>query len=124
MADFNQYGWQQPQYGNYGNYGNYGQPSFNTPRINTNIIRVTSLEEAIMKTTERGSDMMYVHQDKNILYHVKVDFDGKKSWGEFPIQVPNQPDNSPATRADLEALIARVEALEKQTIKEVPEDGK
>lgn len=92
--------------------------------MHTNIIRVTSLEEAIMRTTQPGSDMMYIHQDKDILYRVKVDFDGKKSWGEFPIIVPSQPDTSPITKDDFKAVLDRVEALEKKVnFTEEPKDG-
>jgi hypothetical protein len=91
----------------------------------TNIVRVTSLEEAIMRTTQPGSDMMYIHQDKDVLYRVKVDFDGKKSWGEFPIVVPNQADTTPATKADINAVLARIEALEaRNNVSEEVEDGK
>jgi hypothetical protein len=66
--------------------------------------------------------MIYIHQDKDILYRVKVDADGKKSWGEFPIIVAEMSDNSPATRSDIRALTARVEALEKlnHSSEEVP----
>lgn len=93
--------------------------------ITSNIVRVTSLEEAIMRTNQRGSDMLYIHQDKDIVYRVKVDFDGKKSWGEFPILVPNQSDNIPATKADIEALASRISALEaKSEPVEVVENGK
>ena len=99
----------------------YGNMSYG---INTNIIRVTSLEEAIMRTNERGSDMMYIHQDKDILYRVKVDFDGKKSWGEFPIIVPNQMDITPVSRSDFQALLTRVEQLEgKNSSVEVVKNG-
>lgn len=117
------------------NYTGTGNPSWGSPNrfptypsqnnVTSNIIRVTSLEEAIMRTTQPGSDMMYIHQDKDLVYRVKVDFDGKKSWGEFPILVPNQADNTPATKADINAVLARIEALEaKNNISEEVEDGK
>lgn len=104
-----------PKVGTYTGYGY--QPM-------SNIIRVTSLEEAIMRTHQPGSDMIYIHQDKDILYRVKVDADGKKSWGEFPIIVAEMNDNSPATRSDIRALTARVEALEKlnRPSEEVPDN--
>lgn len=116
-------------------YTGTGTPSWGTSNrfsayppqsnISSNIVRVTSLEEAIMRTTQPGSDMMYIHQDKDILYRVRVDFDGKKSWGEFPILVPNQADTTPATKADIAAVLARVEALEaKNNTPEAVEDGK
>lgn len=96
-------GWNQPrQY--------TGYPS--QPRFNTNAIFVTSLEEALIKTTERNSDMYYFHQDKFEFYRVKVDMEGRKSWAIFNYNVPNQEDSTPATKADILALVARIEALE------------
>lgn len=92
--------------------GNYNV-GFNSPlRLSTNIIFVTSLEEALSKTTERPSDMMYFHQDKNEFYRVKVDMDGRKSWATFPYSSPNPDENTPATKADIQLLVSRIEALE------------
>lgn len=96
-------GWNQPR-----QYAGY--PS--QPRLNTNAIFVTSLEEALIKTTERNSDMYYFHQDKFEFYRVKVDMEGRKSWAIFHYNVPNQEDSTPATKADILALVARIEALE------------
>ena len=107
----------------YNGYGGYNTPNYGQPI--SNVIRVTSLDEAIMRTTQPGSDMMYVHQDKNILYRVKVDLDGKKSWGEFPIIVPDQSDSAPATKLDIANLTARIEAMEsKLNSTEVSENAK
>lgn len=100
-------GWGQPR--QYGAYTPVPQPQ---PRLNTNAIFVTSLEEALIKTTERNSDMIYFHQDKNEFYRVKVDMEGRKSWAIFLYSLPNQEDNAPATKADIRALVARIEALE------------
>lgn len=81
-------------------------------RLTTNAIFVTSLEEALVKTTERNSDMIYFHQDKNEFYRVKVNNEGRKSWATFPYSFDAQGDNGPATKADIQSLIARIEVLE------------
>lgn len=99
--------WGQPR-----QYGGYTAPTQLQPRLTTNAIFVTSLEEALIKTTERNSDMIYFHQDKNEFYRVKVDMEGRKSWAIFLYNLPNQEDNTPATKADIVALLARIEALE------------
>ena len=99
--------WGQPR-----QYGGYTPPTQPQPRLITNAIFVTSLEEALIKTTERNSDMIYFHQDKNEFYRVKFDMEGRKSWAAFPYSFPNQEDNAPATKADIQALVARIEALE------------
>lgn len=99
--------WGQPR--QYGGYTPLTQPQ---PRLNTNAIFVTSLEEALIKTDMRNSDMIYFNQDKNEFYRVKVDMEGRKSWAVFLYTLPNQEDNAPATKADIQALVARIEALE------------
>lgn len=88
----NQYGWQ--------------------PQMNTNIVTVTSLEEAIMRTTLRNSDMTYFHQDQNVFYRVKVDMDGRKTWAQFNYSTPDPNANVPATKADIDALASRLSKLE------------
>lgn len=93
----------------FGGYTSQPQPQY---RLTTNAIFVTSLEEALIKTTERNSDMYYFHQDKFEFYRVKVDMEGRKSWAIFHYNVPNQEDNIPATKADILALVERIEALE------------
>lgn len=99
----------------------YSQSQYNS--INTNIIRVTSLEEAVMRTTTRNSDVVYFDQDRDVFYRVRVDWDGKKSWAEFQFTLPNQIDTTPLTKEELKPILARLEALEAK-FKEVPEDGK
>lgn len=99
--------WGQPR-----PYSSYVPPVQPQPRLVTNAIFVTSLEEALIKTTERNSDMIYFHQDKNEFYRVKVDLDGRKSWAAFPYSSTNQEENAPATKADIQSLTARIEILE------------
>lgn len=97
------------------NYFNNGGLDYGTNMyspITTNIVRVTSLDEAIMRTTKRPSDMVYFNQDKDEFYNVKLDYDGRKSWATFPYALPNPDANTPASRADLTALADRIAALE------------
>lgn len=100
--------WQSSPYGS-------GYSPFN--RMNTNVIRVTSLEEAIMKSNSWDSEMVYFHQDKNEFYTVRVDANGNKSWQTFSYSMPASATAVPVTREEYEALVARVTALEP---KEVP----
>lgn len=88
----------------------------------TNIIRVTSLEEAVMRTTTRGCDMVYFDQDRDVFYRVKVDWDGKKSWAEFQFMLPAVQDTTPVFKNDFQALVNKVEQLEAR-LKEV-QNGK
>ena len=88
-------------------YNNWtaAQPQYQAP-LNTNIILVTSLEEAVMRTTRPFSDMIYFNQNGGVFYRVKVEGDGRKSYQEFPYQSSSQP------KSELSDLIARIEALE------------
>lgn len=95
--------WQSSQYGS-------GYSSFN--RMNTNVVRVTSLEEAIMKSNSWDSEMVYFHQDKNEFYTVRVDANGNKSWQTFSYSMPANPAGVPVSREEYNALVARVAALE------------
>lgn len=103
------------QYGFYGNsQGNFNSfNSFNNRNL-SNIIMVTSLEEALYRTTERGSDMLYVHQTEPVFYRVKVENDGRKTWSEYPYNVPSANDTRPVTKSEFDALLEKVSALEKK----------
>ena len=96
--------WQTPYYGNV-SYSN---------GMHTNVCRVTSLEEAIMKSNVRDSEFVYFHQTLDEFYTVRVDINGNKSWQTFSYTMPiNNTVNAPAvTREEYDALVARVSALE------------
>lgn len=85
---------------------------------NTNVYKVTSLEEAIMKSNMRPSETVYFHQTKNEFYNVRVDINGNKSWQTFSYNVPNIVENVSISKADFDALAARIAALENRL--EVP----
>lgn len=99
------------------NYGQipYGRhDNFNNFPVNTNIILVTSLEEALARTTAFNSDMAYYHQDLNIMYRIKVDGQGRKSWDQYNISKPDPNTIAPATRADLQSFDDRIKAIERK----------
>lgn len=106
--------WNTPSWGG----TNWNQP-YNTPRINTNKVYVTSLEDALTRSATRGSEMVYFHQDANEFYVVKTDVDGRKSWMGFTYTIPNQDANLPATKADLKDILDRLEKLEKGEVTDV-----
>ena len=99
-------------YSKYDYFNNgYGMGSYGNAPM-TNVIKVTSLDEAIVQTNRRPSDMVYFNQDKDEFYNVKVDYDGRKSWATFTYTVPNPDANAPASKAEVSALAERISAME------------
>lgn len=100
----------------------YPQPNFSqqypsqyVPQYNTNIIRVMSLDEAIMRNNARGSENIYFDQDRDVFYRVRTEWDGRKVYGTFSYSVyqPEQAPQAPqAPVVDFSALEARVKAIE------------
>ena len=90
---------------NTGNYNSYTVQPF------SNVYKVTSCEEAVMRTNQRNSDMVYFDQDKNVFYRVKVDMDGRKSYATFTYTIPEP--IIPVTNSDFNALSERITRLEK-----------
>ena len=81
--------------------------------LRTNILRVTSLDEAIMKTAGVGSDVVYFDQSKDFFYRVKVDQYGNKSWKTFSFSFSDAVSDGPAMKSDINEILSRLEALEK-----------
>lgn len=104
---------------NFSNYGGSNNFNLGFNQAFTNIIYVTSLDEALMKTNNRNSDMIYFDQDKDIFYRVKVDFEGRKTWAQFSYTAPNNEENIPATKADIKYLLTKIERLEQKVSIEV-----
>ena len=116
MDNFNQNVHNSSMLNNY-SYNPYSSYSNKyAPQISSNVLRVTTLEEAVMRTTVPGSDMIYFNQDKDEFYRVRVDFEGKKSWATFEYTSPNNLNNSPATKYDLELLSQRLAVLENKLL--------
>lgn len=87
-------------YGNYQN-GNMAYPNnfvpynqnngFNQPQqqpVKTNHIYVTSLEDALARSVEPNSEIVYLHQDKPLLYNVRTDMMGKKTYTVLELKPP------------------------------------
>lgn len=110
MFDPNGYNWNNTP-APYG-WSNTGT-SINAPQsMNTNVLKVTSLDEAIMKTNARNSEMVYFNQGKDEFYCIRVDMNGNKTWQVFTYSTPNINANLPVMRADYDALVARLDSLE------------
>lgn len=95
------YGWQAPQ---------QARPQ-NAPPA-TNVELVTSLNEALIRSSARNSDMFYLDQNRPVFYRVRVSADGVKSYLELPYILPDQVENAPATKADVQMILERLAALE------------
>ena len=95
----------QPAYGNM-NYGgyipqmNYGQQQPPVQPVQpqmqqaqslpkTNKIFVTSLDDALNRPAEYNSVMVYIHQDKPLLFEITTDPFGKKTHKTFTITPSN-----------------------------------
>lgn len=118
MFDPNGYNWNNnPNPNGWYNAGTSGASIQQS--ANTNVYKVTSLDEAIMKTNTRNSEMVWFNQSKDEFYCVRVDMNGNKSWQIFNYTIHTTNYNMPVMKSDYDALVARLEALEAK-FKEVP----
>jgi hypothetical protein len=109
MFDLNGYNWNgTPSSNNWYNTGTSVPPQ----SMNTNVYKVTSLDEAIMKTNARNSEMVYFNQGKDEFYCIRVDMNGNKTWQIFTYTIPNNNVNVPVMKSEYDALVARFNALE------------
>ena len=98
---------------------NFGQQSYTTYSNNSNIVLVTSLEEAVLKTVRPGSDMVYFNQNGGTFYRVKVEFDGRKTYQEFTYSLPEPVVNpTPVSREEFQEVIGRLKTLEEKLNRE------
>ena len=97
------------------NFGNTTNGMFQ-PYYKGNKIFVTSLEEALARTNEFNSDMIYLHQSENIAYSITVDAVGRKSYSVAKLvpQTPAQNQQAQAVSSDeLQALRKEIEEIKK-----------
>ena len=98
---------------------NYSQPA---PPRHSNVVLVTGPDEAVMRTPN-DADMLYIDQNKPVMYRVVSDMFGRKSLAEYPYIVPNAEDTAPVSRAEFNDLVAKVNALVTPATQEVSENG-
>ena len=97
----------------------YNYPDYNSSfggqhfsQMSSNIIYVASLEEALTRNRP-GTENTYFHQDKQIFYRVKTEYDGRKFWQEFEYHSPTPSEsNVPVTRKDLTEITERIIRIE------------
>lgn len=112
----NMYPMDPPMFGTQNWYSNAPAHSQYDGFGNTNVYKVTSLEEAIMKSNMRPSETVYFHQTKNEFYNVRVDVNGNKTWQTFVYNMPNSTENIQISKSDFDALVARVAVLEGKNV--------
>ena len=78
----------------------------------TNVLKVTSLEEAIMKSNSRPSENVFFNQSKSEFYNVRVDVNGNKSWQTFTYAVAGSETTHDVPKEMFDNLVARIEAIE------------
>ena len=105
--NFNQYS--QPMQGNFSGNSTMTsqQPSRYVPQYNSNIIRVMSLDEALMRNNVPGSENVYFDQDRGVFYRVRTEWDGRKLFGTFSYG-PEQPVAPVAPAPGLNAFETRL----------------
>lgn len=77
----------------------------------TNRILVTSLNEALTKQCDYGSEMYYWDQSRPVIYVVRTNMQGVKEWAEIQYVVPSQHE-TPVNKLD--EFEKRLCALEKK----------
>lgn len=100
------------------NFNNQWQNNWSPYGPSTNLTYVTSIDEALMKTSQRNSEYVYFDQDRPVFYRVKVDQDGRKAWQVFEYTQPNPDVSTPATKADVASLLDRIQRLENELRKD------
>ena len=93
-----------PSYPGYQPQQQYGNSS--VPK--TNMIMVTSLEDAMLRYAEPNSNMLYIDQDKPLGYRIMTDMQGRKTYKIVDlidhVDAPKQEAGEHLTRADVEEI--------------------
>ena len=85
---------------------------FNQPV--SNIILVTSIEEALFKSNTRNSDMVYFDQNRDVFYRVKVDLEGRKLWKEIPYGTSSTANSAVSANFNIDSFETRLTNIEKK----------
>ncbi len=97
----------------------YQQPPQMPPQMpyKTNKLVVTSLDEAMMRSSELNSDTVYFDQNKDVLYNVKVDSRGYKTCDTYKVSKADAADSNTsnneilAIKTNMTELSNRVDML-------------
>lgn len=98
------------------NNANYQQNAWNSfyqQPFSTNLVYVTSPDEALIRANQRNSEMVFFHQDRPVFYRVKVDNDGRKAWQEIEYSIPDKDKVLSITKDDIKRILDRLDNLEK-----------
>lgn len=118
--NYSQYGYPNQQYYQQplSQYQTPQQNAFNyAPQPKTNKIFVTSLEDALNRFSEANSEILYLHQDENLIFEIKTDVQGKKTFKVFqlspyqPVEEKNARTDEFVTRKEFEELLNKFEEL-------------
>lgn len=89
----------------------------------SNKIFVTSMDDALARYAEPNSEMIYLDQDKPVLYEVKTDFQGRKTINLYDLAPSangagvggsKMDMTNYVTKNEFEALQAQIKALEEK----------
>ena len=84
----------------------------------TNKMLVTGKDAALNMPAPNGSDLVYFDQDKDLMYNVITDWNGRKTIRVFALSESSDTAQAAVKPEDFAALLKRVEALEAQGAKQ------
>lgn len=84
----------------------------------TNKMLVTGKDAALNMPAPNGSDLVYFDQDKDLMYNVITDWNGRKTIRVFALSESSDTAQAAVKPEDFAALLKRVEALEAQGVKQ------
>ena len=95
--------------------GVFNQQPAQSP-VRTNKIFVTSLEDALNRNAEPNSEVIYLHQDQNLLFEVKTDAQGRKVYQTYQFAPFKAESAAPAaaayvTKEEFDALAKKVDEM-------------
>ena len=98
---FGNYGYGYPNY--LGNYQQQVQPQQAQPIMpKTNKVFVTSLDDAMARAVEPNSETLYLHQDRNLIFDIKTDMQGKKTWKAYEFKEYVEQEKTPVNAQQMQ----------------------
>ena len=98
---FGNYGYGYPNY--LGNYQQQPQVQQQQPIMpKTNKVFVTSLDDAMARAVEPNSETLYLHQDRNLIFDIKTDMQGKKTWKAYEFKEYVEQEKTPVNAQQMQ----------------------